>query len=316
MLNANASEKISATKDGQLSMMNKICNHVIETAGRTQQQKYKKRYSTRTMKFSNLTLFLSFAATAMYAEGASIGTCKQGGSGMVSTADPSATQVGLQILEEGGTAVDAMVAVQAVLGLVEPQSSGLGGGSFAVYYDASTSSVTTFDGRETAPMAATEDRFAAFPPGLQGFAGAWQSGLSVGVPGTPLLLETMLDKYGTKSMSDLFQPAIDLANTGFPMGGRTYGLASFLFGLLNQGSCDQRLFFRDPMAFEYMVNNETCEVKSPGTTLTNPEYAATLEKIATMGANAGFYTGEVADAIATGKYFMDCLLERSDKLTY
>ena len=81
----------------------------------------------------------------------SVGTCKDGGSGMVSTADPIATQVGLEVLEAGGTAVDAMVAVQAVLGLVEPQSSGIGGGSFAVYYDAGTNSITTFDGRETAP---------------------------------------------------------------------------------------------------------------------------------------------------------------------
>lgn len=226
----------------------------------------------------------------------SVGTCKDGGSGMVSTADPIATQVGLDVLEAGGTAVDAMVAVQAVLGLVEPQSSGLGGGSFAVYYDAGTNSITC-DGRETAPSAATEDRFAAFPPGFQGFAGAWQSGLSVGVPGTPLLMHTMHDKYGNMPMSDLFQPAIDLAINGFPLGGRSYGLASFLFGRFNS-DCDQRLFFRDPTAFAYMVNSETCEIKPPGTNMTNPEYAATLEKIATLGAMDGFYKGEVAAAIA------------------
>ncbi|CAJ1970487.1 unnamed protein product [Cylindrotheca closterium] len=231
------------------------------------------------MKLSNLALLLSATATVYYAEAQSVETCKQGGSGMVSTADPAATEVGFKILEDGGTAVDAMVAVQAVLGLVEPQSSGLGGGSFAVYYDASTSSITTFDGRETAPMAATEDRFATFPPGLQGFVGAWQGGLSVGVPGTPLLLETMLEKYGSKSMSELFQPAIDLATNGFL-------------------KLRPATFFRDPMAFEYMMINETCQVKSPGTNLTNPEYAATLEKIATMGAKEGFYTGDMADAIA------------------
>ena len=107
----------------------------------------------------------------------------------------------------------------------------------------------------------------------------------------------MHDKYGNMPMVELFQPAIDLAINGFPLGGRSYGLASFLFGLLNS-DCDQRLFFRDPTAFAYMVNSETCEIKPPGTNMTNPEYAATLEKIATLGAIDGFYKGEVAAAIA------------------
>ena len=113
---------------------------------------------------------------------------------MVVTANPLATQAGAKILKIGGTATDAMIAVQTVLGLVEPQSSGLGGGAFIVYYDAKTGKTTTIDAREKAPEAATEDRFS----GLQTLRLliAWQSGLSVGVPGTPKMMEYMHQHYG------------------------------------------------------------------------------------------------------------------------
>lgn len=114
---------------------------------------------------------------------------------MVVTAHPLATQAGVGILEQGGTAVDAMIAVQAVLGLVEPQSSGLGGGAFVVYFDAETQQTTTFDGREKAPAAATQARFLREGQPLE-FVQAWQSGLSVGVPGVPRLLETLHRRYG------------------------------------------------------------------------------------------------------------------------
>lgn len=243
----------------------------------------------------------------------SVATCRaasssgsnSGGAGMISTANPTATQVGLAILEAGGTAVDAMVAVQAVLGLVEPQSSGLGGGSFAVYFDAATGQTTTFDGREKAPSAATEDRFASFPPGTPGFVGAWQSGLSVGVPGTPMLLEEMLNRYGSLSFAELFAPAIELAMNGFPLEARTQSQVAMLAGFINQGSCDNRLFLRDPTAFEYFYdvdddgggaggeNITSCTMKPPGTTLTNSDYAATLLAMVDSGSDA-FYRGEIA----------------------
>ena len=109
---------------------------------------------------------------------------------MVVTANPLATQAGAKILKIGGTATDAMIAVQTVLGLVEPQSSGLGGGAFIVYYDAKTGRTTTIDAREKAPAAATEDRFSAFIDPFDFFT-PWQSGLSVGVPGTPKMMEYM-----------------------------------------------------------------------------------------------------------------------------
>jgi gamma-glutamyltranspeptidase/glutathione hydrolase len=118
---------------------------------------------------------------------------------MVVTANPLATAAGAKILKQGGTAVDAMIAVQTVLGLVEPQSSGLGGGAFVVYYDAHRGKTTTIDSREKAPATAIEDRF----QGL-GFTQAWQSGLSVGVPGVPRMMEYMHDRYGQLSWRKLF----------------------------------------------------------------------------------------------------------------
>ena len=117
---------------------------------------------------------------------------------MIVTANPLASAAGAKILKNGGTAADAMVAAQAVLGLVEPQASGLGGGAFVVYYDAATGQTTTFDAREKAPAAATEDRFLDEDGSSIGFANAWQSGLSVGVPGTPRVMEVVHERYGRK----------------------------------------------------------------------------------------------------------------------
>ena len=123
---------------------------------------------------------------------------------MIVTANPLATAAGAKVLQTGGTAADAMIAAQTVLGLVEPQSSGLGGGAFVVYYDAATNTTTTIDAREKAPSAATEDRFSGL-----GFFSAWQSGLSVGVPGVPRLLEYMHDELRQAALADLVRPSED-----------------------------------------------------------------------------------------------------------
>ena len=213
---------------------------------------------------------------------------------MIVTANPLASAAGAKILRRGGNAVDAMIAAQTVLGLVEPQSSGLGGGAFAVYYDAKSDTLTTFDGREKAPAAATEDRFEGFPSGFAGFVAAWQSGLSVGVPGTPRLLEYMHDKYGKLKWRKLFRPAIKLAKKGYPLTQRTSDQVAGL--LARNPSCDDRLFFRDPMAFEYFANPD-CSAKPAGTLITNPQYAATLKALARKGADA-FYEGDIAANIA------------------
>lgn len=209
---------------------------------------------------------------------------------MVVTANPLATAAGAKILKKGGTAADAMVAVQAVLSLVEPQSSGLGGGAFVVYYDARSGKTTTIDAREKAPSAATEDRFV----GQGGFVASWQSGLSVGVPGTPRMMEYVHDKFGKLKWKKLFRPAIKLAKKGYPLTARTSDQVAGL--LTNNTSCDDRLFFRDPTAFEYFT--EDCVAKPAGTIIKNPEYVKTLKSLARHGADA-FYTGKIAQNIVT-----------------
>ena len=209
---------------------------------------------------------------------------------MVVTAHPLATAAGERVLRTGGSAADAMIAAQTVLGLVEPQSSGIGGGAFVVYHDAATGTTTTIDAREKAPSAATGDRFAGL-----GFLDAWQSGLSVGVPGVPRLLEYLHDEYGKRPWQTLFNPAKALAQDGFPLSERTTSQIDSL--LARNGSCDDRLFLRDPVAFDYFVDADTCAAKPAGTIVTNTDYADTMKALAQGGADA-FYTGEIADAIA------------------
>ena len=210
---------------------------------------------------------------------------------MIVTANPLASQAGADVLARGGTAADAMVGAQSVLGLVEPQSSGLGGGAFVVYYDAATGKTTTFDAREKAPAAATEARFTG-----RTFTEAWQSGLSVGVPGTPRMMEVVHQRYGKKQWGKLLQPAIRLASHGFEMTGRT---ADQVNGLLaSNPSCIDRLFFRDPVAFAYFAQSDgaSCMAKPAGTIMHNPDYAKTLRAMRRHGADA-FYTGRIAESI-------------------
>ncbi|MGB2203236.1 MAG: gamma-glutamyltransferase, partial [Pseudooceanicola atlanticus] len=125
---------------------------------------------------------------------------------MISAAHPLAVQAGADVLRAGGTAADAMVAAQAMLGLVEPQSSGLGGGGFLVYYDADLGEVFTLDGRETAPMDATPTLFQTEGEPM-GFFEAVIGGLSVGVPGTPALMAGTHQRWGTMPWPDLLAPA-------------------------------------------------------------------------------------------------------------
>ncbi|GAA3462482.1 gamma-glutamyltransferase [Saccharothrix longispora] len=137
-----------------------------------------------------------------------------GAGGVVSSVDPDASQIGIDVLRRGGNAVDAAVAVAAALGVTDPFSAGMGGGGFLVHYDARTQRVSTLDGRETAPASADADLFvedgAAIP-----FAEAVTSGLSVGVPGTPRLWQRALQRWGTYSLDRALRPAEDLARRGF-----------------------------------------------------------------------------------------------------
>lgn len=202
---------------------------------------------------------------------------------MVVAANPLAAEAGLHILRAGGSAVDAAIATQMVLGLVEPQSSGLGGGAFIVHWDQGTGAVTTFDGREVAPAAARPDRF--LRDGLpMPFMEAVHSGLSVGVPGVLRALELAHRKNGKLAWAQLFAPAIKLARDGFAMSPR-------LHQLLQMDGADG--FAPDARAYFF---NADGTAKAVGTILKNPDYAATLEEIAAKGAGA-FYEGAIAEAI-------------------
>lgn len=206
---------------------------------------------------------------------------------MVAAADPRAVEAGLDVLREGGTAVDAAIAVHAVLGLVEPQSSGIGGGAFAVYYDFEDDALTVYDGRETAPMAATEDLFMQDGEVL-GFVPAWQSGRSAGVPGMIALYKAMHEAEGEANWARLFQPAIDLASDGFEVSPR-------LAGLLANERLRQVIELDDHETSAAYFYPEGEPLKA-GFVRENPAYAETLRAVAENGPEA-FYTGANAEAI-------------------
>ncbi|AHC99979.1 gamma-glutamyltransferase [Leisingera methylohalidivorans] len=203
---------------------------------------------------------------------------------MVAAANPHAVEAGAAVLRAGGTAADAMVAVQTVLGLVEPQSSGLGGGAFLVWYDAATGELTTLDGRETAPLAATPTLFQDEDGAPLKFFDAVVGGLSVGTPGTPALLEAAHRRWGRANWPSLFEPAIRLAEEGFVVSPR---LASLVAG----GA--ERLA-RFPATADYFLPGG--DPIAEGAALLNPEYAATLRALAQGGAGA-FYAGPIAAEI-------------------
>mmetsp|Transcript_9825 Transcript_9825/g.23734 ORF Transcript_9825/g.23734 Transcript_9825/m.23734 type:complete len:630 (-) Transcript_9825:122-2011(-) len=213
---------------------------------------------------------------------------------MVVSASSLATKAGEDVLAKGGTAADAMIAVQTVLGLVEPQSSGISGGAFFVWYDGKEKKITTIDAREKAPSAATEDRFVEFAD----FFTAWQTGLAVGVSGVPKLLEYAYDKYGGEvEWEYLFKSAIDIAEGGFEITERMNLNAHELLELneaLGYECPDDKLFFRDPTASEYFLDG--CEPKAVGTPISNPNYAKLMKGLAEYGSDF-YYYGDVAEAI-------------------
>ena len=206
---------------------------------------------------------------------------------MVAAADPRAVEAGLAVLREGGSAVDAAIAAHAVLGLVEPQSSGIGGGAFMVYYDRADDRLTVYDGRETTPAAAGEDLFVKDGEVL-GFLEAWQSGRSAGVPGMIALYKTAHEAEGTADWARLFQPAIDLASEGFEVSPRLAGL------LANPRlRAAVRLDDAEASAAYFYPDGEPLKA---GDIRTNADYAEILSAVAQQGPEA-FYTGENAEAI-------------------
>jgi gamma-glutamyltranspeptidase/glutathione hydrolase len=202
---------------------------------------------------------------------------------MVAAANPLAVEAGLRMLERGGNAVDAMVAVQLALNLVEPSSSGVGGGAFFLYWDAKARTIRAIDARETAPAEATPGLFIKDGKAMA-FLDARVGGRSVGTPGTPRLLEAAHARHGKLPWKTLFEPAIELAEKGFPVSARFAKLVGDDKGLADE-----------PAARAYFFDAEG-KPRAVGAMMRNPQFAATLRAMAEHGADA-FYTGEIAQDI-------------------
>ena len=202
----------------------------------------------------------------------------------VAAAHPLATDAGYKTLIAGGSAVDAAIAVQMVLGLVEPQSSGIGGGSFLLHHDSQRNITEAFDGRETAPAAANENLFLNSDGKPVGFYEGVVGGRAVGVPGTVQMLEDAHRQHGKLPWAQLFAPAIALAEQGFKVSERLHGLL-----------VSDVYLKKDPVAAAYFYDT-TGQPWPVGHLLKNPELASVFKRIAADGAKA-LMTGDIAQAI-------------------
>ncbi|MCW7537758.1 gamma-glutamyltransferase [Aquabacterium sp. A7-Y] len=201
----------------------------------------------------------------------------------VAAANPLATDAGYQVLKAGGSAIDAAIAVQMVLTLVEPQSSGIGGGAFLLHYDGKQ--VEAFDGRETAPAAATDQLFVGPDGKAMAFYDAVVGGRSVGTPGVLRMLELAHREHGKLPWAQLFQPAIQLAEGGFKLSPRLHTLLK----------AEQHLK-KDETAARYFYKPDG-DPRDVGMIVRNPALAEVLREVAQRGADA-FYQGPVARDIA------------------
>lgn len=200
---------------------------------------------------------------------------------MAAAANPLATEAGYEILKRGGSAIDAMIAMQTTLSLTEPQSSGLGGGAFLVYWDNKAKKLTTFDARETAPKAATPELFLDENGKPMAFMKAVVGGRSVGVPGIPKLLEDVHKRYGKLPWLGLFDKPIALAQNGFAVSPR----------MAKSIAQNKEYLQRYPQTAAYFLPNG--QPLPEGTVLKNPEFARSVRILAQQG-SAPFYTGALA----------------------
>ncbi|MCE3255807.1 MAG: gamma-glutamyltransferase 1 [Rickettsiaceae bacterium] len=203
---------------------------------------------------------------------------------LISTSHEMASQVGKEILEKGGNAIDAAIASQMVLNVVEPQSSGIGGGAFLLYYDAKTKTTHYFNGRETAPAAANDKIFLDEKGQPRTFNDVVKGGLSVGTPGLLKLLKEVHEKYGKLKWEEVFEPAIMVAKRGFPMDERIQTIAKNVANL------------KDSESFAKLYLKEDGTPKDLGTIITNPALAKTFSTIAKSGIKP-FYEGKIAEDI-------------------
>jgi len=251
-----------------------------------------------SLRLTTLTLFSAMLLNASMATAQPLAPAPEAATGratktlgtaqrfMAAAANPLAAAAGRDILRAGGSAVDAAVAIQLVLNLVEPQSSGIGGGAFLVHWDEAGGKIATLDGRETAPAAAKPDRFMKDGKPMP-FREAVIGGRSVGVPGTLKLLEEAHRRWGKLPWADLVQPALKLAEEGFAISPRLNGLLAGETALPSNALA---------AAYFYAPDGKP---KPVGTILKNPAFAATLRAIAAEGSKA-FYEGAIAqDIVAT-----------------
>src|SRR5213082_2874852 len=194
---------------------------------------------------------------------------------MVAAAHPLAVEAGYDVLARGGSAVDAAIAVQLVLGLVEPESSGIGGGAFLLHWSQREQRLRSYDGRETAPKAARPDRFLHDGKPMA-FMDAVVGGRSVGVPGVLRMLELAHQQHGRLPWAELFRPAIEAAEQGFALSPRLHAVLQ-----------DEQYLREDAAAREIYYG------KAIGARIVNREYGATLRALAARGAGA-MYEGEIA----------------------
>ncbi len=219
--------------------------------------------------------------------GEALAAAQQPSRHMVAAANPHAAKAGFEILQAGGSAVDAAIAVELVLGLVEPQSSGIGGGGFLMHYDPAADKdhrVTAYDGRETAPAAATPDMFREVIEQKKGFYDAVLGGRSVGTPSMVAMLYLAHRDHGKLPWKDLFAPALRLAEEGFRVSPRLHYLID-----------RDRLLPKLKAARNYFFTPEG-KAWPVGHLLKNPQYARSLRLIRDRGP-AGFYQGELAAEI-------------------
>ncbi|MEQ8604268.1 MAG: gamma-glutamyltransferase [Marivibrio sp.] len=203
---------------------------------------------------------------------------------MAAVAHPAAAQTAARVLEDGGAAIDALIAAQMVLNLVEPQSSGIGGGGFLLYWDAESETLTTYDGRETAPAAADGSLFYGADGEPHGYFDALTGGRSVGAPGLLRMLEAAHGAHGNKDFAALLDPAARMAERGFPVSPRLNSLLGAVPTMKRLPSAEA--FFYDDAGAPWPV----------GRVLKNPAFAETLRTIQTDGVDA-FYEGPIAEAI-------------------
>ena len=204
--------------------------------------------------------------------------------GVVSSADPRATEAGREILRQGGSASDAAMAMMLALTVVEPQSSGIGGGGFLVHHDAATKKMETIDGRETAPASATPQLFMGADGKPVGFRDAFQGGHSVGVPGNIRLMAETHKRWGKIGWAKIFAPAIRLADQGYTVNKTLAGRLAMMAPLWDR--------FPEARAIYW----EQGKPKAEGATIRNPALAKLLRDVAQKGPDA-FYTGTHGKAI-------------------